>query len=76
MYESLPERQVMTPLSSCCCDALTGRFETRPEGEDNLNPDDGDYGRCRHEPLIGANNIGRIHYRRKRHGRRESKLVR
>ena len=60
----------MTPLSGSCCDALTGRFETRPEGEDNLNPEDGDYGRCRHEPLIGANNIGRIHYRRTRHVRR------
>ena len=53
---------MLSPVGGMCCDQLTGEFETTPEGEDNLDGG-GVSAKCRHEPMVGANNIGRIHTR-------------
>lgn len=54
--------EMLSPVGGMCCDQLTGEFETTPEGEDNLDGG-GVSAKCRHEPMVGANNIGRIHTR-------------
>lgn len=57
------QKTMLSPIGGMCCDELTGEFETTPAGEDNLD-DGGGFAKCRNEPLIGANNIGRILTRR------------
>ena len=56
---------MLSPLGGMCCDELTGQFETIPVGIDNLD-DGGGFAKCRNEPMIGANNIGRIQYTKRR----------
>ncbi|KAL8794444.1 MAG: hypothetical protein Q9195_003031 [Heterodermia aff. obscurata] len=59
------QKTMLSPLGGMCCDELTGEFETTPAGEDNLD-DGGAFAKCRNEPLIGADNIGRIQTRGRR----------
>ena len=71
--------EMLSPIGGMCCNQYTGEFETTPEGEENL--DGGGFSaKCRHEPMVGANNIGRIHTRGETLGRgdvhRRSRKVR
>lgn len=63
--DATQQKAMLSPLGGMCCDELTGEFETTLVGEDNLD-DGGGFAKCRNEPLIGANNIGRIQTRRSR----------
>lgn len=60
--------EMLSPVGGMCCDQYTGEFETTPQGEENLDGG-GVSAKCRHEPMVGANNIGRIHTRGKGHRR-------
>ena len=75
VHESLLEIQQLTALSGSCCNQWTGRFEARKEGENQLNPDDGDMQACgrSHAPKIGLNGLGFIQTSRRR-GRRSASL--
>ena len=69
MQDPTQQKAMLSPVGGMCCDELTGAFETTPAGEDNLD-DGGAFAKCRNEPLIGANNIGRIQTRRVGRSRR------